>query len=345
MISSTFKTPVVVTIIKHLRTFHTNTQCCYKVAVLGGAGGVGQPLALLLKHSPLVTQLAIYDVATHTHGVVKDLSHVDTLGVISSFTETNELYECLRGCSLVIMTAGIPSKSEISTDEIFNSNARIAMELADACAQNCHNAMLAIITNPVNSIVPIASEVYMRRGVYNPAKIIGVTTLSVVRANTFLSQAKHFDVLKTNVPVIGGHSEQTILPLLSQAIPHTHLTQTEILTLTKHIQDAEGSVIKCEKESATLSMAYAGARFGLSILQGLHGMKGLIECAFVASDVAIGIPYFARPILLGRHGKRLNLGLGKLSQFERLKLKFEVLPGLRGDIAKGRQYVKGMFYK
>ena len=47
--------------------------------------------------------------------------------------------------------------------------------------------------------------------------IFGVTTLDVVRANTFVAEAKGLDVTKTSVPVVGGHSGVTILPLLSQA--------------------------------------------------------------------------------------------------------------------------------
>lgn len=48
-----------------------------KVAVLGASGGIGQPLSLLLKNSPLVSQLNLYDIA-HTPGVAADLSHIET---------------------------------------------------------------------------------------------------------------------------------------------------------------------------------------------------------------------------------------------------------------------------
>lgn len=48
-----------------------------KVAVLGASGGIGQPLSLLLKNSPLVSQLSLYDIA-HTPGVAADLSHIET---------------------------------------------------------------------------------------------------------------------------------------------------------------------------------------------------------------------------------------------------------------------------
>lgn len=46
-----------------------------KVAVLGAAGGIGQPLSLLLKLSPLVDELTCYDIQG-TPGVAADLSHV-----------------------------------------------------------------------------------------------------------------------------------------------------------------------------------------------------------------------------------------------------------------------------
>ena len=45
-----------------------------------------------------------------------------------------------------------------------------------------------------------------------------MTTLDVVRANTFVAEAKGLDVRKVQVPVIGGHSGVTILPVLSQVI-------------------------------------------------------------------------------------------------------------------------------
>lgn len=48
-----------------------------KVTILGASGGIGQPLCLLLKQSPLIKQLALYDLIT-AEGVSKDLSHIDT---------------------------------------------------------------------------------------------------------------------------------------------------------------------------------------------------------------------------------------------------------------------------
>jgi hypothetical protein len=48
-----------------------------KVAVLGAAGGIGQPLSMLLKLSSAVDELSCYDVRG-SPGVAADLSHVSS---------------------------------------------------------------------------------------------------------------------------------------------------------------------------------------------------------------------------------------------------------------------------
>lgn len=53
----------------------------FKVAILGAAGGIGQPLAMLMKMNPLVSVLHLYDVV-NTPGVTADISHMDTGAVV-----------------------------------------------------------------------------------------------------------------------------------------------------------------------------------------------------------------------------------------------------------------------
>ena len=79
--------------------------------------------------------------------------------------------------------------------------------------------MIAIISNPVNSTVPIACEIYKKAGALNPKKIFGVTTLDVVRSNAFIGNLKNIDPTKVNCPVVGGHAGVTIMPLISQCTP------------------------------------------------------------------------------------------------------------------------------
>lgn len=65
--------------------------------VAGGAGGIGQPLALLLKLNPLVTQLAVYDLAPVTPGVAVDLSHMDTPAKVTGYKGPDQLGLAIKG--------------------------------------------------------------------------------------------------------------------------------------------------------------------------------------------------------------------------------------------------------
>ena len=80
-----------------------------------------------------------------------------------------------------------------------------------------------MISNPVNSTVPIAAEVFKKAGTYDEKKLFGVTTLDVLRAKTFFAGKAGVPAADVKVPVIGGHAGITILPLFSQVRPITLL--------------------------------------------------------------------------------------------------------------------------
>lgn len=76
------------------KVFFLCLQKCLKVTVCGGSGGIGQPLSLLLKQNPIISELAIYDIAPVTPGVVADLSHMDTNSNVTSHVGL----DCLKVC-------------------------------------------------------------------------------------------------------------------------------------------------------------------------------------------------------------------------------------------------------
>ena len=77
--------------------------------MLGAAGGIGQPLALLLKQSPLISQLALYDIVG-TPGVAADLSHIETKSQVTGYVGEEQLDGALQGCDVVVIPAGVPRK-------------------------------------------------------------------------------------------------------------------------------------------------------------------------------------------------------------------------------------------
>jgi malate dehydrogenase len=319
------------------RHFSRTTSLNAKVCVVGAAGGIGQPLSLLLKNNKAVTELSLHDVAPITPGVACDLSHINTPAKVTGYVGPEQLGEAVKDCDVVVVPAGVPRKPGMTRDDLFNINASIVAGVAKACAENAPNTALLIISNPVNSTVPICAEILKKAGVYNPRKLFGVTTLDVCRAKTFVSEAAGLDVNKTNVTVVGGHAGKTILPLLSQ-VEGASFDDATRDALTHRVMFGGDEVVQAKAGggSATLSMAFAGAHFTGQVIRALNGEKGIVECAYVESKVA-STPFFASPVELGEGGVENIHSLGDLDANEQ-KLYDEMIPELEAQIQKGIDY-------
>lgn len=87
------------------------------VVVCGAAGGIGQPLSLLLKQSDLISHLALYDIV-NAAGVAADLSHINTASKVTGHGK-DALPEALHGAHTVVIPAGVPRKPGMTRDDLF----------------------------------------------------------------------------------------------------------------------------------------------------------------------------------------------------------------------------------
>lgn len=324
------------------RQFSSSARNAYKVTVLGAAGGIGQPLSLLMKLNPKVTQLSLYDLRLGK-GVATDLSHIPTNSTVTGYGPENDgLATALKGSDVVLIPAGVPRKPGMTRDDLFNTNASIVRDLAKAAAETCPNASLLIISNPVNSTVPIVSEVLKSKGVYNPKKLFGVTTLDVLRSSRFLSEVVGTNPANETVTVVGGHSGVTIVPLLSQT-KHKDLPKEQYDALVHRIQFGGDEVVQAKDGagSATLSMAQAGARMAGSVLKGLAGEADITEPTFIDSPLfkSEGVEFFSSRVTLGPEGVKEVHPLGTLSSVEE-EMVATAKETLKKNIQKGIDFVK-----
>lgn len=317
----------------------------YKVCVVGGAGGIGQPLSMLMCMDPNVAELCIYDLTiamVPAQGVAADLSHLNKKCAVKAYAFDKEAKaidvagECLTGCHLVLVPAGVPRKPGQDRKDLLNINAGIAKNIVEACAKFCPEAVVALIVNPVNSVVPAMCELWKKKGL-NPAKIVGVTTLDCVRAEKFVHEITGAPVEEISIPIVGGHAGTTILPLFSQDKAAATIPADKIPDLDKKVQDAGTVVVAAKngKGSATLSMGYAGARLGSAVLASMAGTP-TTECAYVQSSVT-ELPYFASKVTFGKDGVETVHPLGELSAHERTRLA-EMTPTLKEEIDAGLEY-------
>ncbi|KAL9602128.1 MAG: hypothetical protein Q9179_002636 [Wetmoreana sp. 5 TL-2023] len=239
----------------------------------------------------------------------------------------------------------------MTRDDLFNINAGIVRDLITGVAETCPKAFILIISNPVNSTVPIAAEVLKNAGVFNPKHLFGVTTLDVVRAETFVQDITgERNPSKTIIPVIGGHSGETIVPLFSQAKPAVNIPADKLGPLVKRVQFGGDEVVQAKggAGSATLSMAYAGYRFTESVIKAAKGEKGIVEPSYVylpgvsggdAIAKETGVDFFSVPIELGPTGaENAQNVLSSLSSEEKQLLE-ACKTGLKPSIDKGVGFV------
>ena len=317
-----------------------------KLTLLGAAGGIGQTLALLLKlRLPIGTELALYDISPVTPGVAVDISHIATSVKAVGYAGEESLAAALKDAHMVLITAGVARKPGMTRADLFNINGNIIKNLVEKVAEVCPDACVGIVSNPVNTLVPLAAEVLRKKGVYDKRKLFGVSTLDVVRAKSFVSELKEKHAETVKVPVIGGHSGPTILPLLSQALSEgrkIEFTQEEIESLTHRIQNAGTEVVEAKAGggSATLSMADGGARFAVAVVKALLG-EDCVRYAYVESKKDSGYPeFFAHPVRFGLTGVEEILPIGQLSEYEKEKLK-ALEEVLEADIKLGKGFVNG----
>ncbi|KAI1085727.1 malate dehydrogenase [Whalleya microplaca] len=318
-----------------------------KAVVAGASGGIGQPLSLLLKLCPLVDELALYDVV-NTPGVAADLSHISSTAKVTGYLPKDEGGKAaFKDADIIVIPAGIPRKPGMTRDDLFNINAGIVKGLIEIAAEVAPKAFILVISNPVNSTVPIAAEVLKAKGVFDPKKLFGVTTLDIVRAETFVAEiAGKKTGSELTVPVIGGHSGETIVPLFSKVSPGVSIPDDKYDALVNRVQFGGDEVVKAKDGagSATLSMAFAGYRFAEKVLKAVKGEKGLVEPSFVylpgvpgGEEIAkaTGLDFFSVPIELGPSGAaKATNPLTGITDKEKTLLDAAV-KGLKGNIEKG----------
>ncbi|KAI1331280.1 malate dehydrogenase [Xylariaceae sp. FL0255] len=318
-----------------------------KAVVAGASGGIGQPLSLLLKLSPLVDELSLYDVV-NTPGVAADLSHISSTAKVTGYLPKDDGGKAaMKDADIIVIPAGIPRKPGMTRDDLFNINAGIVKGLIEIAAEVAPKAFILVISNPVNSTVPIAAEVLKAKGVFNPQKLFGVTTLDIVRAETFVAEiAGKKTPSELTVPVIGGHSGETIVPLFSKVEPSVSIPDDKYAALVNRVQFGGDEVVKAKDGagSATLSMAFAGFRFAEKVLKAVKGEKGLVEPSYIylpgvpgGDEVAktTGVDFFSVPVELGPNGaEKATNPLTGISDKEKTLLD-AAIAGLKDNIEKG----------
>ncbi|XP_047347324.1 malate dehydrogenase, mitochondrial-like [Vespa velutina] len=327
-----------------------------KISILGANNETGRFLSLLLKRSCLIDEISLYD-RESTHYLASELNQIDTRCKVTTYPHNEEcLTQTLQDAKVVILVAGKNLKYELTSTELLESNAEILSDLLPNVIRSCPRAMIAIAMQPINSLIPIAVEMYKKAGIYEYKHIFGVNTLDCMRANSFVAKMVNIAPECVMVPVIGGCCPYTCIPLFSQMKPHVYLSAVidfdkystknfykksiRLERILKKKADEEVSKANNGENISIYASAFAIARFCISLCKAIQQQSGVVECAYVRSCVIPEVTYFASQLELGPNGIQKYLGIPPINDDE-CKLLLDAIPILIKAINQGETLALG----
>lgn len=274
---------------------------------LVGAGNIGGTLA----HLAILKELGdvvLIDIAEGVpQGKALDICQSTSVEGVDANIEGSQSYTDLKGCDVVIVTAGLPRKPGMSRDDLLNTNAGIICQVAKGIRENCPRAFVIVITNPLDAMVYV-----MQKESGLPAnKVVGMAgVLDTSRFQYFLSQACGISIEDVSALVMGGHGD-TMVPLvnystvagipLPEIVKMGWLSQDELDKIVERTRYGGGEIVSLLK---TGSAFYAPAASAIEMAEAfLKNKKRVFPCAaYLNGEYGIDDLYVGVPAVIGSNG-------------------------------------------
>jgi malate dehydrogenase len=281
-----------------------------KIALIGGGqiGGVLAQLAVTKKLGDVVLFDIVEDMPQGKSLDIAEASRVDGFDCKVSGTNT---YKDISNSDLVIITAGLPRKPGMSRDDLLTTNAKIMKSVAEGVRDNAPNAVVIIISNPLDAMVTLFKKVTG----FPANRVLGQAgVLDSSRFSTFIAWELDVSVKDVNAMVLGGHGD-TMVPIVRYAnvngIPVMELLEKKykdknkaeevMKKMVERTKMAGGEVVKLLK---TGSAFYSPASSAIAMAEAILGDEKRIlpACAFLNGEFGVNGYYVGVPAVLGSNG-------------------------------------------
>ncbi|MCK5089293.1 MAG: malate dehydrogenase, partial [Hyphomicrobiaceae bacterium] len=197
-----------------------------KIALIG-AGMIGGTLAHLAGLKEL-GDVVLFDIAEGIpEGKALDLAQSGPVEGFDSHLKGTNQYTDIKGADVIIVTAGVARKPGMSRDDLLAANAKIVKEVTSQVARHSPNAVLVVVTNPVDAMVYVAHRV---SGLETNRVLGQAGVLDTARFRAFLAEAIGCSVKDVSAMLLGGHGDDMVpLPRYTSVagIPLTELLSAE----------------------------------------------------------------------------------------------------------------------
>jgi malate dehydrogenase len=281
-----------------------------KIALVGG-GQIGGVLAQLIALRQLGDVLMFDILEDMPQGKTLDIGEASRIDGFDVKVEGTNDYKDLTGSDLVVITAGLPRKPGMSRDDLLTTNAKIMKSVAEGVKNNAPDAIVIIISNPLDAMVTLFKNVsgFPQNRVFGQAGILDSS-----RFSTFIAWELGISVKDINAMVLGGHGD-TMVPIVRYAnangIPVMELLERKYgdKTKAKEVMDAMvqrtkmagGEVVKLLK---TGSAFYSPASAAITMVEAIiYDEKRLLPvCAYLQGEYGIDGYYVGVPSVIGSSG-------------------------------------------
>ncbi|HEY9298314.1 MAG TPA: malate dehydrogenase, partial [Phormidium sp.] len=210
--------------------FSSSLPLCASTRVsIIGAGKVGSTLAQRIAEKNLADVVLLDIVAGMPQGIALDLTQARGIQHHDcQIIGTND-YADTANSDIVVITAGIPRKPGMSRDDLMRTNAQIVVEAAQRAIAHSPNAILIVITNPLDVMTYLA---WQASGIPSHQVMGMAGVLDSARFQTFIAMELGVAINDITTMVLGGHGDLMVpLPRYStvSGVPITELMDTETI--------------------------------------------------------------------------------------------------------------------
>jgi malate dehydrogenase len=273
-----------------------------KIAIIG-AGNVGSTLAYTLASKNVCSHIVLKDIKQNlVKAMALDISQAANAAKSSTHVTHAEHAKDLTGCSLIVITAGLPRLPGMSRNDLLLTNAKILKAVVEEIKEYAPNAIIIVVSNPLDAMVYTALKVsgFPRNQIVGMAGI-----LDSARMSHFILEKLGYGAGQIESSVMGGHGDDMVpLPNFSTV---AGLALTEVLSnediedIVEKTKNGGAQIVKfLEKGSAYYAPAHATSLMVEAILKDkkeIYPCAVMLEGEYGFNDIVSGVP-----VMLGQNG-------------------------------------------